>query len=465
MVRVVETVKIQPDDVSRLLAIDESHFVDLKGKRITPAKLSKAVSAFANSSGGELFIGIEEQDEIEGKIRVWDGFANEEEANSFFEVLQVIDPLGGNHTAEFLQSDERAGKVLHITIFKSQSVVSATDGTVYVRRSSASLPVKTEEALNRLKYDKGVRSFEDELLECEADEITNSVKIIEFLFDTVPSGEPKEWVEKQRVLVKGRPTVAGVLLYSDHPQALLPKRSAIKILRYQTKKEAERDFLVSDPETIEGPIYDLIYDAVDRSKAIIESIERVGPKGMESVEYPEEALHEILTNAVLHRDYNVAADVQIRIFDNRVEIESPGRLPGHVTVGNIAKTQFARNPKLVRLVNKFKNPPNKDVGEGINTVFEAMEKLRLKKPVFEERDGTVLVTLRHESLASPEQMVLEYLKSEPEITNLIARELTGIKSENSMKQVFYKLRDAGQLEQTPKVQGKKPSWRIPSQAA
>jgi ATP-dependent DNA helicase RecG len=229
--------------------------------------------------------------------------------------------------------------------------------------------------------------------------------------------------------------------------------------------EAERDFLVFDPITVEGPVYDLIYDSVEKVKEIIEGIEKTGPSGMEKVIYPEEALHEIITNAVLHRDYSVAADVQIRIFDNRVEIESPGRLPGHVTVENITKTQFARNPKLVRLVNKFSDPPNKDVGEGINTAFEAMEKLRLKKPVFVEGDGSVTVTLKHESLASPEQIVLEYLKTESEITNQIARDLTGIKSENSMKQVFYKLRDIGELEQTPKVKGKKPSWRKPATPA
>jgi ATP-dependent DNA helicase RecG len=113
-------------------------------------------------------------------------------------------------------------------------------------------------------------------------------------------------------------------------------------------------------------------------------------------------------------------------------------------------------------VNKFTNPPNKDVGEGINTAFEAMGKLRLKKPVIEELEGSVLVTLRHESLGSPEQIVMDYLKIEPEITNAIGRELTGIKSENSMKQVFYRLREGGQLEQSPKVIGKKPSWRRPA---
>ncbi|WP_434733920.1 hypothetical protein NL154_09055 [Rhizobium sp. YTUHZ044] len=253
----------------------------------------------------------------------------------------------------------------------------------------------------------------------------------------------------------------GTLLFSDNPQAILPKRSAIKILRYQTKKEAERDFLAFDPLTIEGPVYTLINDAVDQVKQTVEGIEKLGDEKMEKIVYPEEALHEIVTNAVLHRDYSVASDVQIRIFDNRVEIESPGRLPGHVTPSNITRTQFARNPKLVRLINKFKNPPNKDVGEGVKTAFEAMGKLRLKPPQISESENSVIVILRHESLASPEQMVMDYLKDEPEITNLIARELTGIKSENSMKSVFYRLRERGQLEQVPKVKGKKPAWRKP----
>lgn len=249
------------------------------------------------------------------------------------------------------------------------------------------------------------------------------------------------------------------MLFSDNPQAILPKRSAVKILRYQTKADAERDFLAFDPETIEGPLYHLIYDTVDRVKQIIEGIEKMGEKGMERITYPQEALHELVTNAVLHRDYSIASDVQVRIFDNRVEIESPGRLPGHVTLANIKKTQFARNPKIVRLINKFKNPPNKDVGEGINTAFEAMEKLRLKQPQFDETDASLVVTLKHESLASPEQLVLDYLKDHDEITNQIARELTGIKSENTMKNVFYRLRDRGQLEQIPKVKGKKNAWR------
>ena len=177
------------------------------------------------------------------------------------------------------------------------------------------------------------------------------------------------------------------------------------------------------------------------------------------IEYPEETLHEIITNAVLHRDYSIATDIQIRIFDNRVEVESPGKLPGYVTVENILDSQSARNPKIVRIINKFPNAPNKDVGEGLNTAFDAMNKLRLKAPIIEETEHSVIVYIKHERLASPEETVMEYLKSHDEITNRVGREITGIKSENTMKRVFWRLRDQGMLEMIPNRARSKSAWR------
>ena len=188
-------------------------------------------------------------------------------------------------------------------------------------------------------------------------------------------------------------------------------------------------------------------------------IQKLGPKGLEQVKYPFETLHEIVTNAILHRDYSIAADIQIRIFDNRVEVESPGLFPGHVTVRNILTEQFARNGAIVRLINKFPDPPNKDVGEGLNTAFKAMQKLRLKPPKIEEVENSVLVTIKHDPLASPEESVMDYLENHEIITNRIARELTGISSENTMKEVFYRLNKNGLIERIPLRQGASAAWR------
>jgi ATP-dependent DNA helicase RecG len=157
-------------------------------------------------------------------------------------------------------------------------------------------------------------------------------------------------------------------------------------------------------------------------------------------------LHEIITNAVLHRDYSVADDVHIRIFDNRIEVQSPGRLPAHVTIGNILEERFSRNGVLVRLLNKFPNPPNKDVGEGLNTAFEAMTKLGLKPPSIEELENGVLVTIKHEPLASPEKAILDYLQDHDWIKNADARRITHIQQPHKINNIFREMESRGLIK-------------------
>jgi ATP-dependent DNA helicase RecG len=281
------------------------------------------------------------------------------------------------------------------------------------------------------------------------------------MINTVPLAEPEPWLRKQLLLHGEKPTVAAVLIFSDDPQAALPKRSAIKVYRYKTTdSEGARENLAFDPITIEGPIYRQIYSAVEKTVSLIQEIRFLGPTGLESIEYPLETLHEIITNAVLHRDYGAADDVHVRIFDNRVEVESPGRLPGHITAGNILDERFSRNGNLVRWVNKFPNPPNKDVGEGLNTAFAAMKQLKLRDPIIREAQYSVVVEIRHQKLASPEQMIMKYLEHNDEITNKLVRQMTGIGSENNkVKSIFYRLSEAKQIERVPNKGGGSAAWR------
>lgn len=406
----IPTKTLSDDELALLLQLSESHFLDFKSAEISPASLTKTISALCNTSGGEIFVGVEEVETTDGRSLEWSGFPSHEHANAHLDTVEKLSPLGKHYAAEFLAHENSKGLVLHLLAKKVKDVIIASNGKPYVRRGAQSLSLNDSAAIKQLEYDKGIVSFEDEKLDFKLDRITNSIVTLEFLLSVFPSAEPEEFLDKQDVIVDGAPTVAGTMLFHDLPQAPLAKRSSIKILRYQTKNdEGERDTLAFDPLTIEGPAYNLIYEAVERTKSIVEEIKKVTPDGMASISYPPEALHEIVTNAVLHRDYSIQTDIQIRIFDNRIEIESPGRLPGHVTVERITKTQSSRNPKIVRLINKFNNPPNKDAGEGMKTAFESMHKLRLKKPEIIEKEDSLLVILRHEPLGSPEQLVMEYL--------------------------------------------------------
>jgi ATP-dependent DNA helicase RecG len=87
--------------------------------------------------------------------------------------------------------------------------------------------------------------------------------------------------------------------------------------------------MMGNPQTEEGSLCKLIYNTVAKVESIVAEI----PSTMQGdqVSYPRETLHEIITNAVLHRDYSIKDDIQIRILNDRVEVESPGILPGYIT--------------------------------------------------------------------------------------------------------------------------------------
>ena len=104
---------------------------------------------------------------------------------------------------------------------------------------------------------------------------------------------------------------------------------------------------------------------------------------------------------------------------------------------------------MVRLINKFPDPPNKDVGEGLNTAFLAVREMKLKPPVIEQTGGYVKVVLKHESLATPEEIIVQYLQENDQITNRIARDLCFIGSENKMKGILQRLVRKGLIELVP----------------
>jgi ATP-dependent DNA helicase RecG len=432
----------------KLLSLHEGHFSDLKSARIAPAKLTRTIAALSNAEGGEVYIGIE-QDTV-ARQTSWHGFNEPESANAHVQVFEELFPLGDGYSYTFLTSPIDPGYILKIDVAKSRDIKKASDGVVYIRRGAQNLPVSTEEGLNRLRRNKGLTSFETEPVNAAQELIANSEVTIEFMLEVVPTSEPDVWLRKQQILTGDKPTVAGLILFAEEPQAVLPKRTGIKVYRYQTTaEEGTRETLLGDPISIEGHAYRQIRDAVAKTAEIIESVRVNTPDGLEQVNYPITALHEIITNAVLHRDYSIADDIHIRIFDNRVEVISPGTLPAHITPENILSERFARNATIVRLINKFPNPPNKDVGEGLNTAFRAMRDMKLKPPTVSQSGASVQVVLRHESLATPEELILQNLQKNEQITNKVGRELCFIGSENKMKGILQRMVRNGLIELVP----------------
>ncbi|QWN22939.1 transcriptional regulator [Xanthomonas citri] len=448
-------------DALRISAKMEDHFYDRKAAAISGAKLQKIAVAFANADGGDIYVGIADDSDQPDVSKRWQGAAYLEDYNQLIQALVDVSPSLPMEIS-FLKWVDSKGYVLQVQIEKSQAVHRASDGTVYERKGAQSLPVKDPSRITALSFAKGASSYEDYVVESAiAEDVVDSPAISDFLADYSVETDPLDLALNRNLLDRKtfKPKVAGLLLFASEPATVMPKKCSVRIIRYETKDDDPERENLGLIESIEGPLYDLINKTVERTTAIMSSINVWTTDGPKSMEYPPETLWEIVVNAIIHRDYSVSDDVQILIFDNRIEILSPGRLPGFVTRENILDVRYARNPRIVGILSKYKNAPNKDIGEGLNTAFQRMKDWRLRSPEISDEGNYVRVIIPHAPLATPQEAIMEFLQKHDLITNKQARDITGIKSENAVKSEFYKLRDAGAIEMIPELKGNKAAWR------
>jgi ATP-dependent DNA helicase RecG len=453
---------VSPPEVLALCEREESHFYDRKSLAAPGRQIQKAVVAFANADGGELLLGIADDKEEPVPEKRWQGASSIEQLNAALQsVFEVRPPADLRY--EFLKATDKPGYVLRVLVEKSQEVHRTADDTVYQRYGAQSLPLKDPQRITELAFAKGATSFEDYVLkDLPPEQIVDSEELRTFLATHAPATDPLDFAVSQNLLASDtwEPRIASVLLFHPNPSNVSPRKCAVKIARYETKEEdPERDHL-ADQLTLEGPLFPLIGRAISEVTRIMSSVEIWTAEGLKYTQYPPEAIWEVFVNALIHRDYSISDDVQVLIFDNRIEVLSPGRLPGYVTPDNILDARYSRNPKIVRTLNRYPSPPNKDLGEGLNTAFQKMKEWGLKDPIIVEDGNYVRVTLPHTPLAAPSEAILEFLKRNAQITNRQARDITGIRSENLVKVEFYKLRDDGLLEMIPELKGPKAAWRL-----
>lgn len=188
-----------------------------------------------------------------------------------------------------------------------------------------------------------------------------------------------------------QPVRAAVLLFADEPVGLLASqqtRADVRVFHYRGNRiePGAVPNLLKPPKTISGAIPLQITQA---SAYVLDELAAgltLAASGFRTIHrYPERVVKEAITNAVIHRDYRMNRDIQIRIFDNRIEVESPGLFPGTITPANVGKVgSFARNPLVARNLREFPEPPNVDAGEGVRMMFAEMRAANLFPPLFRE---------------------------------------------------------------------------------
>ncbi|MCC7161726.1 MAG: putative DNA binding domain-containing protein [Anaerolineae bacterium] len=186
-----------------------------------------------------------------------------------------------------------------------------------------------------------------------------------------------------------RPTVAGLLLFGREPQRLLPS-AEIVLVRY-SGAEMSDTFI---RETARGSLS----EQVRAAEAFLVANMRKGARitelrRQEKPEYPLPAVREVIVNAVAHRDYQIRGEeIRVLMFVDRVEVYSPGRLPGHITIENIVQERFARNEVIVQVLTDLGFVER--LGYGIDRILRQMNEAGLPKPRFQETANGFRVTLR-----------------------------------------------------------------------
>lgn len=243
-----------------------------------------------------------------------------------------------------------------------------------------------------------------------------------------------------------RPVRAAVLLFADAPGALLASHGAradFRVFHYQGVQilPGEVPNLRKPPRTLSGPLYTLIEQA---HRYVLEELSTgltIAASGFRTLHrYPERVIKEAITNALIHRDYRMNRDVQIRIFDNRIEVLSPGLLPGRITPLTVHRAgSFSRNPLIASNLREFPEPPNVDAGEGVRMMFNLMRAQSLYPPQYRElRDqaqDAVVVSLLNEERPPIWEQVSDWMDRNGPIANADLCQIASLDTLKASKQL------------------------------
>lgn len=432
--------------VGDLLAKPESLTFDCKrlGKL---DKILETIVAFANTQGGVVALGLEDPDKAAGRARVigiqtheihWD-----ELQRKFRTRITEPDQLSLDCSeVGCTLHDGSPGAIVIIKVRPSRRVHSIVDDGTFVRLGKSNKELTAVE-INNLMYERGVVSAETQLEEIDFElldtEYWRTYAAKRRLTRPIDQAMFHLGLAKRDKTGVIRPLRAAVLLFAEEPSGLLGSKAAIRVFHYsgtQTSSDPNTN-LLKPPITIGGPLVRQIQDARD---AIIRELAggvQYGPLGFEIVQkYPVRVIAEAVTNAVIHRDYRLPADTIVRIFADRIEIESPGLLVGPVKPSNIDRVgSYARNSIIVQHLREFPSPPNLDAGEGVPMMFGTMHNAGLYPPLYLTRPRidreVVRVYLRNDNRPSIWEQVSDYLDKHGEIGNAEVRQL--MQSEDTLR--------------------------------
>jgi ATP-dependent DNA helicase RecG len=378
------------NDLLKLISSGENEGLEFKESIRLKDEICQAVSAFSNANGGSILIGISNNGKAIGVDignNTLEELANYIKRNTdpaIFPSVKILDAEGKRIIViEVKESPEKP------VFFKNHAYKRV--GKTNQRISSSEMRKLAKESVVRVYWDEQVCE-EANLEDIDEEKVRWFLRRARYerRLELDPETPFREALEKLELLKEGKLTNAAILLFAKNPQRCFIQ-SETRCGRFKGTKPLE--FI--DMKVFGGDIIDQRDDAVEFVKEHIKLHAKiVGMERIETWEYPIDAIREAITNAICHRDYEISANVQVRIFDDRIEIWGCGPLPEPLTVEDLKERHrsILRNPLIgkcffwIKFIEQW--------GTGTNRIIDACLNHGLPEPVFEELSGSLVVTLR-----------------------------------------------------------------------
>ena len=429
-------------DINELIRIGES--LTLEYKSSFDRKSIETLVAFANANGGTVLVGVADNGVVQGvslgkeTLNKWLGQVKSSTSPSIIPDIEGFNING--RTVVAIHISEYPVKPINIRgkyfkrIASSNHQLSLDEITdLYMQSLQLSWDAyeAPREDLNSLSVSK-IKQFIDQVNQCDRFTLDKS---------------PLPALEKLKYIVNNRPTLAAMLLFANNPM-----RHHIHIGRFKTPT-----MIIDDRQ-----ITDTLFDAVERAMKFLVSHISVAfefdgsLQRRERFAYPLPALREALLNAVVHRDYANSSDIQIKIFDDRITIFSPGKLYGGLTIEEIKTDSYQSHIRNKLIAEAFYLTKNiEKYGSGFIRIRKELEAYPEISFDVEETGGGILVTFStHMSINEGVNNLLGCIRNKPGLRIPELSEQLNVPAK-TIERWIKKLRDQNKIifKGAPKIGG------------
>ena len=375
----------------------EDQTFDCKSIQIEPKALAVPIVAFANADGGVIAIGVSDKNrKIEGIDQ------HTEKLNELLRVPYDFCNPSVPVTCSYLPCTDKDGnenRILLMEIPASSSLHTNQADEAFMRVGDKSQKLSFDERV-QLMYDKGERFYEDTAVygatvdDIDIEAVANYVKMVGY------GKSPMEYLRENNSFVtlnkEGEEDVstACILLFGKNPQKFFP-RARTRFIRYEgVDEKVGAEMNVIKDVTFEGTILNQVEKTIEFIETQVREHTFLRQHGQFVTvrDYPKFVIQEMTVNSVCHRAYSIkGTEIQIKMFDDRLSFESPGKLPGMVKPANIRYTHFSRNPKIAAFLKAYHYV--KEFGEGLDRICREQEANGAKVPSFRTDEFILKITV------------------------------------------------------------------------